>query len=287
MLATADTPDWRQWERNTPLKDCLSNFEDVAVFAAPIKEVMENQDELAYVREFGPRVVEEAVSMKTVEAEDLPPYVPAVFVKEQLAWYHKVPSEVHRRLSVEQMEETQAMIMVSIVGVHHDDFPNVYYTVRLKNPIVLTGVAGCEALTFHTEKQTDHTHLSPVSEGFGKPKAAPRGASAAGNAAAERSERTNAAKYAAQQLQQTLCANGTPVAFKVGFSNRDYEISIGSLCTVAQLKLLISAITDVPVPDMKLICKGVVLKINNQQIKDTKIGNNSKVVVMSSGAHTV
>lgn len=159
-------------------------------------------------------------------------------------------------------------------------------------PIQLTGVKGCEELTFHTEKQTDHTHLLPVSEARDKAGAAPpgmaaKGASAAGSAAAERSEKANAAKYAAQQLQQTLCAIGTPVSIKVGFSNRDYEMRIGSQCTIAQLKLLISAITDVPVPDMKLICKGVVLKINTQLIKDTKISNGSKITVMSSGSHVV
>lgn len=181
---------------------------------------------------------------------------------------------------------------MSIVGVHHDDFPNVYYTVKLNMPITLTGVAGCESLVFHTEKQTDWTHLLPVSESFGKAgskadsTAGGRGG-AAGNAAAERSERANAAKYAAQQLQQTLCALGRPVVFKAGFSNRDYELSIGNECTVAQLKLLISAITEVPIPDMKLICKGVVLKDHGQLIRDTKISNGSKVVVMSSAAHVV
>ena len=186
-------------------------------------------------------------------------------------------------------------IQVSIVGVHHDDFPNVYYTVKINMPIILTGAAGCEALVFHTEKQTDWTHLLPVTESFGKADSKPssiagagRGAAgAAGAAAAERSERANAAKYAAQQLQQTLCALGKPVAFKAGFSNRDYELSIGNECTVAQLKLLISAITEVPIPDMKLICKGVVLKDHSQLIKDTKISNGSKVVVMSSAAHVV
>lgn len=170
------------------------------------------------------------------------------------------------------------------MGVHHDDFPNVYYTVKLHMPITLTGVAGCEALVFHTEKQTDWTHLLPVSESFGR--SADKAASAA-SAAAERSERANAAKYAAQQLQQTLCALGKPVKFKAGFSNRDYELSIGSECTVAQLKLLISAITEVPIPDMKLICKGVVLKDHSQLIKDTKVVNGAKVVVMSSAAHIV
>mmetsp|Transcript_2056 Transcript_2056/g.4420 ORF Transcript_2056/g.4420 Transcript_2056/m.4420 type:complete len:82 (-) Transcript_2056:61-306(-) len=80
---------------------------------------------------------------------------------------------------------------------------------------------------------------------------------------------------------------GSPVPIKVSFSNKDYNMSIGSLCSVSQLKALIGAITDVPVPDMKLIVKGTILKSNTQLIKDTKIVNNSKIVVMSSGVHVV
>lgn len=294
VLVTADTPQWQVWDRNTPIKDCLSNYEDVAVFTVPTQDVLANQDEIAYVKAFGPRVTEDT-QMDIVETaeEELPPATPVVYEKGQVAWYHKVEPAVHRRLSVEEMERTQAMIMVTIVGVHHDDYPNVYYTVKLHMPITLSGAAGCENLMFHTEKQTDWTHLLPVSESFGQTsRAASSGiaghpTNAAGIAAAERSERANAAKYAAEQLQQTLCAIGKPVTFKAGFSNRDYELSIGSDCTVAQLKLLISAITEVPVPDMKLICKGVVLKDHTQLIKNTKISNGTKVVVMSSAAHVV
>jgi hypothetical protein len=51
--------------------------------------------------------------------------------------------------------------------------------------------------------------------------------------------------------------------------------------------MLVSAHTDVPVPDMKLICKGVVLKLNTQLIKDTKISRGAKLLVMSGGVHTV
>ncbi len=114
-LATADTPQWQAWDRNTPIKDCLNNFEDVAVFAVPVQDVLANQDEIAYVQAYGPRVTEDA-QMDTTETteEELPPATPVLYVKGQLAWYHKVEPAVHRRLSTEQMEKTQPMIMVSI-----------------------------------------------------------------------------------------------------------------------------------------------------------------------------
>lgn len=171
-------------------------------------------------------------------------------------------------------------LQVTISGVHLDDFPNIYYTVKLKTPLQSTNAPGFDTLIFHQEKQTDSTHLLPVSE-------VPPSASKCGNAAAERAEREASARTAALALQQTLSAIGTPVAIKVGFSNKDYNLSIGSQCTVAQLKMLISAMTDVSVPDMSLICKGVVLKNNNQLIQDTKITKGSKIVVMSSAAHVV
>lgn len=169
---------------------------------------------------------------------------------------------------------------MTINGVHHDDFPNVYYTVKLKAPLQSTNAPGFDALIFNQEKQTDSTHLLPVSE-------VPPTATRAANAAAERAEREASARTAALALQQTLCALGTPVPIKVSFSNKDYNLSIGSQCSVSQLKMLISAMTDVPVPDMNLICKGAVLKNNNQLIQDTKITKGSKIVVMSSAAHVV
>jgi hypothetical protein len=190
------------------------------------------------------------------------------------------------------------VVQVNVTAVHLDDFPNVYYTVKMKKPLQRTAVAGSLALQFQQEKQTDHTHLLPLTEpanaSTGTASAAsPTASSAAGqaskagNAAADRAEQAAAARYAALDLQQTLSAMGIAIPIKVGFSNRDYNMTIGSECSVAQLKSLISAITDVSVPDMKLIVKGTVLKSNSQLIKDTKIANNTKVVVMSSAAHVV
>jgi hypothetical protein len=188
---------------------------------------------------------------------------------------------------------------VNVTAVHLDDFPNVYYTVKMKKPLQRTAVAGSLALQFQQEKQTDHTHLLPLTEPASSASGASTSASAgsvapaasstnkAGNAATDRAEQAAAARFAALDLQQTLSAMGIAIPIKVGFSNRDYNMTIGSECSVAQLKSLISAITDVSVPDMKLIVKGTVLKSNTQLIKDTKIANNTKVVVMSSGAHVV
>lgn len=186
------------------------------------------------------------------------------------------------------------MYQAKVTGVHHDDFPNIYYTVQMQTPPQFTAADGSLALAFAHEKQTDHTHLLPPS-GEPLPLAGAAGSEAggaakrsrAGDAASERAEQAAAARQAALQLQGTLAAMGTPLSIKVGFSNKDYTMTIGTQCTVAQLKMLISAVTEVPVPEMKLIVKGTVLKNNNQLIKDTKIGNNSKVVVMSSGAHIV
>jgi hypothetical protein len=83
-------------------------------------------------------------------------------------------------------------------------------------------------------------------------------------------------------MQQSLAQNGKTLDIKLSHNSVEHKASIGSNCTVAQLKLLISAYFDVPVSSMSVICKGATLKNNAQLLKDTKIVNGVKVMVMSS-----
>ena len=94
-------------------------------------------------------------------------------------------------------------------------------------------------------------------------------------------------KLATQELQQHLSSLGTPLNILVNFVNKNYSMQIGNQCNVHQLKLLISAYTGVPVPDMKLVCKGTMLKDGNELLTNTKLKEGSKLLVLSSGAHVV
>lgn len=175
-----------------------------------------------------------------------------------------------------------------IAGVHHDDFPNVYYTIQMMKPIHMTTAAaaakseGKESLEFDHEKQTDANHIVLP------PQKKKNNNNANSNKRDSKGPDVSAEEAAAiRDLQQSLSAMGSPINIKIGYSNIDYAATIGTECTVGQLKLLASALTDVPVPDMKLICKGQVLRLNNEYIKDTRVREGSKLVLMSGKVHVV
>ena len=83
-------------------------------------------------------------------------------------------------------------------------------------------------------------------------------------------------------MQESLCKLGTNLNLNISHSNKLYIITVGSNCTISQLKILIGATIDISISDMKLIYKGNILKNNHQKIIETKLINNSKIIVMSS-----
>lgn len=81
------------------------------------------------------------------------------FPKNSVAWYHRHPSPIETLDDADQM--FIPVLLVKIIGVHYDDFPNVYYTIAVEKPVLFTGgsEADLEQMIFEDEKQTDAAHL--------------------------------------------------------------------------------------------------------------------------------
>jgi hypothetical protein len=117
-MGTTDSPQWQAWDRNLPLKDCFAVHEDVAVFAVPIEAVMANQKALLDAK----RAREEAQAAEAAATQErirrereairatLPVKQP--FALNELAWYHKLPSEEAKELFDYELEAAQPMIKV-------------------------------------------------------------------------------------------------------------------------------------------------------------------------------
>lgn len=116
VIATPDTPHWQQWDRNAALKDCLANFEDVAVFAVATDDILINQHDQENRRTAALAAAHRPNSATEGKAAPAPQKVhrePVKYTKGQVAWYHKVGPEVYEYLTDQEMEATQPMIMVS------------------------------------------------------------------------------------------------------------------------------------------------------------------------------
>mmetsp|Transcript_1488 Transcript_1488/g.2493 ORF Transcript_1488/g.2493 Transcript_1488/m.2493 type:complete len:401 (+) Transcript_1488:53-1255(+) len=287
-MITSDTPDWHRWDRRVALKDCLTNYEDIAVFPLPMADVIASQNALPPRGGSNPTNITAAVSNSVTSSTST---APVVYEKGQLVWYHKVPKEVVETMSPVQMEHNHPMILVRISGVHHDDYPNIYYSVQLKTPVESTQVPGADKLVFEHEKQTDSTHLCASTSSCSTSTSTSSSTSRVEGAFADHSGSSTHAgdsqgsseTQLVDELQQTLSTMGPSIQFKMVYKAQDRPLVIGSNCTVAQLKQLISAYTGVKVADMKLIIKGTVLKNNQQQVKETKLTKGAKIMVMGSG----
>lgn len=158
------------------------------------------------------------------------------------------------------------MLLVSIIGVHHDDFPNVYYTIQPVRPVQFVNGANNNTvlkMTVFEEKQTDGTHLKALQSG----------------------DASGVDKLLDQQTRDTLEKLGDPVPLRLSCGDTQYQnVKIGNMCSIGQLRQLCRIVTGVPVRDMKLICKGTVLKSDTQLIKSSKIVNGSKIIVMTTTA---
>lgn len=120
-LSTADSPHWQHWDRNWELRDCLTNYEDIAVFPVTVDEVIANQEAIAAAeRQAVQQAAQGPMDVSAAEEEHAEPAEPAEyekreFKKGQLVWYHKVPAEQGARLSSAQMEERHPMVMVRLI----------------------------------------------------------------------------------------------------------------------------------------------------------------------------
>ena len=125
-MSSTDTPDWRSWDRSLTMDKLLANFEDVSVTVVSVDEAVAAQRDLEELKLRVQQAADQAAAeeLALVEAE-----ATARLAKEGEEDVLKHPltkgEQVHYFSKGVEGVET-----VSVVGVHLDDFPNVYYTVR-------------------------------------------------------------------------------------------------------------------------------------------------------------
>ena len=135
VVCTSDSPSWTDWNRNQVASKILADFEDIFIFYWPLEEVLANQSKLSTIEG----------KLKKHEDQSTKQIVPKVPEKNQLLkgdrkWYKKTVSSIP--------------VLVEIVGVHFDDYPNIYYTIKAIDE---------DEVSFK-EKQTDENRLYDIDD---------------------------------------------------------------------------------------------------------------------------
>jgi len=221
VLWTEDTPEWSAWDRNAPLYDSLANFEEVFVKAMPLALVLQAQIE---------KQIQQQSHAETAAPVPSAPG-PAPLAKGDGAWYrYQSPSEPGPRL-----------VRVEVVGVHHDDFPNIYYTVR-----------SADSPPLFQEKQTDAARLLPL-----------------------------AAHQPAEEPGSQLAVRGRPLKLRAQHGERLLgEVSVGADNTVRELRQLLLARCGLPASAAcRLLCKGAQLR-DPHTLQQARLSSGCKVLVV-------
>jgi hypothetical protein len=290
VVKTADSPDWRVWNRNAPVKDLFDNFEDIWVSYMPTSIAMQAQDHIDGILVEQRRILQQLtssdaaghtetvpVSATTKEKVENNPSTAQTaanhsYSKGDQAWYYKTPYvEDAEPLVLGSVEEANQhnipLLLVKIIGVHHDDFPNIYYTISMTQPPHGVGLDS-QKLVFHSEKQTDRSHLIPYVLST--------------NPEPQHNEQThNRSDQPMHHLQSQIESLGHIITIRASHGKQEFsEIRVSLLCTVAQLKQLLSFHCHVPSNKMKLIFKGAMLKPDGAVLHDLKIPQNAKITIM-------
>jgi uncharacterized spore protein YtfJ len=254
-LFTEDSPDWKSWDRSAAVDDLLDNFEDVFITAESLDEVVDAQrlyEELAGAAK-STTATKSTISTQSgsgsATSSNVTPVDEKFTVGEVVEYQHKL-SDGSGKETIE---------LVTIVAVHYDDFPNIYYTIKYNSN--------------NREKQTDANRLKRISGGMG---AGATGSLSSGKSSG-RSVGTGTGGV------RTVAVAGNPLLLKVTHGARHIEVStIGEENTISQLKEVISRETGVAPKNQKLIFKGSVLK-DIQTLKASKLLNGSKISMIGSG----
>ena len=252
VLYTEDTPDWRQWDRSKPLEILLESFEEVIIDFTSTVEVVNAQKVLEQQRiishEDAIVNAEEALRAAKLAAnvgndDELITY--PLCVGEIIEYYPSSGSSSSRT----DKANADSMELVTVVGVHQDDFPNFYYTIRFN--------------TSKREKQTDRFHLRR------RPGAL--------------SARLGITGAAVCEVEGGII--GAPITLKIVHGGRNFDIMLGLIGdrnSIDGLKGIISQYTGIPPKAQKLVYKGVVLKDGDIDLKSAKIANGSKMTLIGS-----
>jgi hypothetical protein len=133
ILSTEDTSEWKEWDRSKLLETLFESFEEVTIDFLPTTEVVSAQKELERLRiEADDERIIFAAELKLASAmvsngttdEELVTYP---LTKGEIVQYFPTAGSSSSRDRAGVME---AMELVTVVGAHQDDFPNIYYTIR-------------------------------------------------------------------------------------------------------------------------------------------------------------
>ena len=251
-LYTEDTPNWREWDRSKPLEVLLESFEEVMINFTTTEEVVSAQKVLEQLRieqhDAAIIAAEEAIKTARLAAnvgndDELVTY--PLSVGEVVEYYPSSGSSSSRG----EGSNGDGMELVSVIGVHQDDFPNYYYTIRFN--------------TSRREKQTDRFHLRR------RPGAL--------------SARLGISGSAVREVEGGIV--GAPMTLKINHGGKMFEVMgglIGDRNTIDGLKGVISQYTGLLPKAQKLVYKGVVLKDGEADLKSAKLANGSKLTLIGT-----
>ena len=252
ILYTDDTPDWRQWDRSKPLEVLMESFEEVIISYVTTAEVVAAQKVLEQQRveqhEAALLAAEDAIKAARLAAnvgndDELITY--PLSVGEVVEYYPSSGTSSSRSEGV----NAAGMELVTIVGVHQDDFPNYYYTLRFN--------------ATKREKQTDRFHLRR------RPGAL--------------SARLGVSGTAVREVEGGVA--GAPMTLKINHGGKTVEIMgglIGDRNTIDGLKGIICQFTGLLPKNQKLVYKGVILKDGEIDLKTAKLANGSKLTLIGT-----
>jgi hypothetical protein len=309
-LYTLDSPDWRLWDRDIQLGHLCRNFEETWVTVVMIEDVIASQKELS-----APLPISELLhhghhhpSPSPAAAAAAPAAVPTAsapipqIAKGDVAWYHRGSNGIPLVTLQDAERNSIPVILVKVIGVHHDDFPNVYYTIAPINPPTIqrhgASEEDCERLTFHAEKQTDSNRVIAAPER--RPAAAPAAAAAPPSNPRDSERQKQELVLQKQRLLQLFASKaqtsglwGTDAfTITVSYAGNDEagvtiapRVTVGELrefarCIIALAKLGTANPALARAADVKLIAKGVQLKQDHQLVRDTKLAPGGKLVIM-------
>jgi hypothetical protein len=321
-LYTLDSPDWRLWDRDIQLGHLCRNFEEAWVTPVVIEDILQSQRELT----IPPSVAElqhlhyhqtthqtpitsppsslgaNSVAPTGEEHPEPGVSVSVTIAKGDKVWYHRGNNGIPLSSLSDASVNHIPVILVKVIGVHHDDFPNIYYTIAPINPPTIRENGALpedsQKLIFQSEKQTDSIRVFPAPEFH---EAAVASASASASASAQDTERQREELLQQKQaLLQLLKSKATSSglwgtdAFSISISYAGKEeigISISPRTTVGELReyarcvialAKLGALNPAAArsADVKLIAKGVQLKQDLQLVRDTKVGPGTKLMIL-------
>jgi predicted nucleic acid binding AN1-type Zn finger protein len=276
-LFTPDSPDWKSWDRNANIAALLRPFEVVFVCPVTVSEAVAAQSELMNARAQQAQAnsqkeeLDRTVSVAT-EAMDvvgdgttIPSDSDTNIQVETQPTPNSTPAPARRQLARGEVclytNGAGEQELATVVCAHLDDFPNVYYTIKI-------------ASQDNRERQTDASRLKPLPEDI-QPASK-----------ATTSPVTTQAPPASPPQPATPPIDGFTINIAVGGDTFPLH-HVTPATKILDIKLRIAASkqtkANIPPTQQKLIFKGKVLT-DKQSLKDCNIGANAKILLMSAAA---